>query len=130
VSFIQLVALRTTGWTASAVRRYVLDMTRRGTFDPLEATQEPRWYTVRNMYGALLEARELPPGADLKRVFVEAILKWMDDGWQLQEFHSRTGTFFCDRAGERRMIDITPTNPGRTQTGGIPQRLPCANCDD
>ncbi len=42
---------------------------------------------------ALLEARELPPGADLKRVFVEAILKWMDAGWNLKEFHSVTGNF-------------------------------------
>jgi hypothetical protein len=48
--------------------------------------QEPRWYSVRNMHGALLELRELPPGTDLKRVFVEAILKWMDDGWKLKEF--------------------------------------------
>jgi hypothetical protein len=103
---------------------------RRSTFDPLEPTQQPRWYTVRNMYGALLEARELPAGVDLKRVFVEAILKWMDDGWKLKEFHSRTGTFFCDRAGDRRMIDITPTNPGRTQSGGILMRAPCASCDD
>lgn len=85
---------------------------------------------MRNMYGALLEASELPAGVDLKRVFVEAILKWMDDGWKLKEFHSRTGTFFCDREGERRMIDITPTFPGRTQSGGIPQRSSCTNCED
>jgi hypothetical protein len=87
---------------------------RRSSFDPVEPTQEPRWYAVRNMYGTLLEARELPPGADLKRVFVEAILKWMDDGWQLKEFHSRTGTFFCDRRGERRMVEITPTRLNET----------------
>jgi hypothetical protein len=102
---------------------------RRSSFDPLEPTQEPRWYTVRNMYGALLEARELPPGADLKRVFVEAILKWMDDGWKLKEFHSRTGHVLLRPGGERRMIDITPTNPGSVQAGGVLQR-PCMNCED
>jgi hypothetical protein len=42
------------------------------------------------MYGALLGARELPPGVDLKRVFVAAILKWIDAGWKLKEFSSRT----------------------------------------
>jgi hypothetical protein len=103
---------------------------RRGSFDPLEKTDKPRWYVVRNMHGALLEARELPPGAELRRVFVEAILKWMDDGWKLKEFHSRTGTFFCDGGGERRRIDITPSYPGRTQSSGIPQRSPCANCEE
>ena len=52
----------------------------------------------------------------------------MDDGWKLKEFHSRTGTFFCDRGGERRMIDITPSNPGTVQSGGISSRT-CADCD-
>ena len=105
-------------------------MTRRGTFDPLEPTQEPRWYTVRNMHGALLEASELPPDADLKRVFVEAILRWISAGWTLKEFHSRTGCFFCDCGVERRMVEITPSRPGKVQTGGIPQRSICPNCED
>jgi hypothetical protein len=46
---------------------------RRARFDPLEPTEEPHWYTVRNMYGKLLEARLLPPGRDLKRAFVAAL---------------------------------------------------------
>jgi hypothetical protein len=47
-------------------------MARRTVFDPLEPTKEPRWYEVRNMHGALLESRLLPPGSNLKRVFVAA----------------------------------------------------------
>jgi len=121
--------MRTTVWTPRAAASYGPHM-RRNVYDPLEPTQAPRWYSVRNMHGALLEARELLPGADLKRVFVEAILRWMDDGWRLKEFSSRTGTFFCDRGGERRMIDISPNYPGRTQSGGIPQRSSCTNCED
>jgi hypothetical protein len=105
-------------------------MPRRASFDPLEPTQEARWYAVRNMYGALLEARELPPGADLKRIFVAAILEWMDAGWKLKEFSSRTGVFFCDRGVDRRMVEITPTHPGRTQSGGVPHPPPCLNCED
>jgi hypothetical protein len=84
----------------------------RSVYDPLEPTTEPRWYAVRNMYGALLEARELPAGADLKRVFVAAILEWIDAGWKLKEFSSRTGVFFCDRGVDRRMVEITPSDPG------------------
>lgn len=87
-------------------------MARRHIFDPLEPTKEPRWYEVRNMHGSLLETRPLPAGSDLKRVFVAAMLTWIDAGWQLGEFTSRSGTFFCTRGVERRMVGITPTNPG------------------
>jgi hypothetical protein len=79
---------------------------RRHVFDPLEPTEEPRWYEVRNMHGALLEARLLPPGSDFKRAFVAAMLDCIDAGWQLAEFSSRVGTFVGTRGVERRMICI------------------------
>lgn len=85
---------------------------RRNVYDPLESTKEPRWYVVRNMHRAVIEARPLPPGADLKRAFVAAILEHIDTGWRLAEFNSRTGVFFCDKAGERRVVEITPSDPG------------------
>jgi hypothetical protein len=91
---------------------YGFPMARRTVFDPLEPTNEPRWYTVHNMHGALLEARLLPPGGDLKRAFVAPMLECIDDGWQLGELSSRSGTFFCTRGAERRMICITPSDPG------------------
>lgn len=72
-------------------------MARRSVFDPLEPTTEPRWYTVRNMHGALLEAELLAPRTDLKRAFVAAMLQWIDAGWQLGEFSSRGASFFCTR---------------------------------
>jgi hypothetical protein len=93
-------------------------MARRNVFDPLEPTREPRWYTVRNMHNAVLEARVLPPGADLKRAFVAAMLEWIDAGWQLGEFSSTGGVFFCTRGTERRMVCITPSDPGTEQTYG------------
>jgi hypothetical protein len=87
-------------------------MVRRSVFDPLEPTKEPRWYTVRNMHGALLEARPLAAGSDLKRTLVASMLEWIDAGWKLGEFGSRRGTFFCTRGAERRMVCITPSDPG------------------
>ena len=39
-------------------------------------------YAVRNMHGAVLAARQLQPGTDLKRAFVAAMLQWIDAGWQ------------------------------------------------
>jgi len=41
--------------------------------DSLETSREACWYTVRNMQGALLEARLLPADFDLKRANVAAI---------------------------------------------------------
>jgi hypothetical protein len=97
------------------VVRYRLPMGRRSVFDPLEHSQEPRWYAVRNMHNALLEVRPLPPGTNLKRAFVAAMLEWIDAGWELGEFSSVGGTFFCTRHIERRMVCITPTNPGQVR---------------
>jgi hypothetical protein len=109
---IQLVALRSTGWTLAYLRSYGIGMARRTVFDPLETTQQPRWYEVRNMHGALLESHLLPAGCDLKRAFVAAMLEFIDAGWRLGEFSSRIGTFFCTRGAERRMVGISPSDPG------------------
>jgi len=68
-------------------------MRRRSVFDPLEPTTEPRWYVVRNMHRAVLEARPLTPGANLKRAFVAAMLEHIDAGWELGEFSSTGGVF-------------------------------------
>jgi hypothetical protein len=91
---------------------------RRSVYDPLETTKEPRWYEVRDMHGRVLESRLLPAGTDLKRTFVAAMLEHIDAGWQLGEFGSRGGTFFCTRGPKRRMVSITPTAPGTPQTYG------------
>lgn len=87
-------------------------MGRRNVFDPLEPTKEPRWYEVRNMRRGLLEVRLLPADTNLKRAFVAAMLEWIDAGWNLGEFSSSSGTFFCTRGVERRMVCITPSDPG------------------
>jgi hypothetical protein len=85
---------------------------RRTVFGPLEPTKEPRWYVVRNMHRTVIEARALPAGANLKRTLVVSMLEHIDAGWRLREFSSRMRFFFCDKAGERRMVEITPSEPG------------------
>jgi hypothetical protein len=105
-------------------------MARRHVFDPLEPTKEPRWYEVRNMHGALLDVRPLMHGADLKRAFVVAMLEWIDAGWQLAEFSSRGSHFFCTRGLERRMVGITPTDPGIARVYDAVPGPRCASCED
>ena len=103
---------------------------RRSTFDPLEPTKEPRWYEVRDMHNRLLEHRLLPAGSDLKRAFVMAMLEHIDAGWQLGEFGSRGGVFFCTRGSERRMVSITPTAPGSSQKFGASHLTASPGHDD
>ena len=102
---------------------------RRNASNPLEPTDEPRWYTVRSMHGALLEARVLPRGSDLKRVFVSAMLAWLDAGWQLGEFSSVSGTFFCTRGAERRMVGISFGNPQLAHRYGAAHLMGCPSCE-
>jgi len=83
---------------------------RRGSFDPLEKTDQPRWYVVRTMHGAILEVRQLPPGTHLKRAFLQAMLDYIDAGWEIAEFRSRTGVFFAQCATDRHQVDISPTD--------------------
>ena len=85
---------------------------RRNVYDPLEPTKKPRWYVVRNMQRAVLEARQLEPTADLTRALVAAMQEHIDAGWQLGDFSSRKGHFFCSKGGERRMVEVSPSDPG------------------
>ena len=85
---------------------------RRGSFDPLEKTDQLRWYVVRSMHGAILEVRQLPPGTHLKRAFLQAMLDYIDAGWEIAEFKSRTGVFFAQGNGDRHQVDISPTDQG------------------
>jgi hypothetical protein len=73
---------------------------RRNVYDPLEPSSEARWYVVRDRLSRVVQARALPPGTDLMRVLVTAMLERIDVGWRLGEFGSTGGTFFCTRGGE------------------------------
>lgn len=88
-------------------------MARRNAFDPLEPTLEPRWYVARDRLNAILEARALAAGTDLKRIFVAAMLERIDAGWQIGEFSSRGGSFFCTRGMERCQVGIEAADPGQ-----------------
>jgi hypothetical protein len=40
------------------------------------------------------------------------MLEHVEAGWHLGEFSSSTGHFFCTQGGERRMVEISPSDPG------------------
>jgi hypothetical protein len=55
--------------------------------------------------------RPLPADFNLKRAFIAAMLEWIDAGWEIAQFSSKAGVFFCNKGVERRMIEVSPTNP-------------------
>src|SRR6185437_16905291 len=103
---------------------------RRALFDPLQRRDEPTWLVVRNMTGTILDSEEIPAGVDLKRRFAVAMLAWMDAGWQLGEFSSAGGTFFCAKGPERRMVGIQPTEPGHPLQSGTAGLQGCPTCGE
>ena len=105
-------------------------MPRRNVFDALEPSKEPRWYTVRNMHGALLESRLLPAGSDLKRTFLVAMLDHIDAGRLLGEFSSTGAVFFCTRGAERRMVSVTPCAPDHMHKYGAAHLTESPGRDD
>jgi hypothetical protein len=58
------------------------------------------------------------------------MLEWIDAGWQLGEFSSTGGVFFCTRGTERRMVSITPSEPGIEHRYGASHLTESPGCDD
>jgi len=100
--------------------------------DPLEPTTAPRWHVVRTMQGSVVESHPIPAGTDLKRLLIELMLRWIDAGWQIGEFSSGGGTFFCTRQNERRMVSISPTDPHNPPAPmyDIARQGGCPTCED
>src|ERR1039458_9911393 len=79
-------------------------------------------YEPQRRYATLVRASSIFSGAnagrpsifgfDVKRAFVAAMLEWIDAGWQLGEFNSRSVHFFCTKIVELQMVEISPTDSG------------------
>lgn len=99
---------------------------RRNDFDCLKTTNEPRWLVVSDMTSRVLAWLEFGPGEDLRRRFAEVVAATYASGWEVEEFDSHSGHFFCRRGTERRYVAIQPTLP--TDRAGI-WTLPAAAAD-
>jgi len=85
--------------------------TRRSRFDPLQTCDQPRWLTIRDAFGRLLEHRRLERDADLKGAMVKALADHADGGWTLESYSSELACSFCHRGQERRQITIEHADP-------------------
>ena len=86
--------------------------------DSLTAVDHPTWLTARDPFGALLESRELPAGADLRSVLMTEYELRRSDGWQCEEPPAKNfAGFFCSKAGLRVLVNIAPEDPTIEKTG-------------
>ncbi len=102
---------------------------RRNRHDPLERCPLQRWLVVWDMQFNVLEATELPPNTDLRATMHESMQRWAQQGWNV-EGDARFGSFFCHRAGARRLIAISPLDPARFAGAGPSWRQPCPDCGE
>lgn len=84
---------------------------RHNDFETLRAVDSQRWLVVSNVSGRVLAWVEFAPQENLKRRFAEAVAAAYDAGWDVEDFDSRYGRFFCRRGEERRYVAIGPTAP-------------------
>jgi hypothetical protein len=103
---------------------------RRTAYNPLEPATTPHWYVVRSMHGTIIESRQLSAGTNLKRAFIAAMLDLLDNGWSIGEFSSTSGTFFCNRSPDRRMVSIDPTDPHDVPMNSASHLGGCPTCGD
>jgi hypothetical protein len=102
---------------------------RRDPYNPLAPSPKARWLIVWDMQFNVLDCTELAPHTDLAALMQHTARQWSAHGWAV-ESDARYGSFFCRRAGERRLIAISAADPSQ-RTGGGPSWYPsCPTCGE
>jgi hypothetical protein len=92
-------------------------MARRSTHDPLQPRSAATWLVVRDQYGKLVEATELKPGVDLRKVLTAERDARAAAGWDAESIGAHCSFFFCKRDGVRLFVGIQVRDP-RSQGNG------------
>jgi hypothetical protein len=85
----------------------------RYTFPAYNKSPTPRYVVVWDLQWLVLECQRLEPGADLSGAMAAAMGRLEAEGW-LAEGSAEYGFVFIRRAGERRLLMLTPRDPCRT----------------
>lgn len=102
---------------------------RRNPYNPLAPSPKPRWLIVWDMQFHLLDSTELAPYTDLAVVMAQTAQQWQQEGWTV-ESDARYGSFFCHRAGVRRLIAISAADPTQPTGGGPSWHDACPTCHE
>ncbi len=102
---------------------------RRDSYNPLARSARPSWLVVWDMQFNLLDSTELAPRTDLAAVIEASAAQWRERGWTV-ESGARFGSFFCNRAGERRLVAISAADPAQPTGGGPSRHESCPTCGE
>jgi hypothetical protein len=75
-----------------------------------DKTTLPRFIAIWDLQWALIEHTRVAPGCDLSAAMSAAIQRIESEGWQA-EGQPTFGFVFIARAGERRLLMLTPRDP-------------------
>jgi hypothetical protein len=75
-----------------------------------ERDTTPRWVAVFGLQWQVIERQRVDPATDLCGAMTAAIERQAADGWRI-EADPRFGFAFIRRAGERRLLMLTPRDP-------------------
>jgi len=81
------------------------------------------------MQGRVLDATLLEPGTDLHAALACAMDRLAMEGWAIED-DGRYGSFFCNRAGVRRLVHVRPTDPAVTDLYGPSTFDRCPSCGE
>lgn len=79
-------------------------------------SKEMRWLIENDSWRNVRKFEALPPGTDLLRAFLMALVRYHDEGWTLHEFSSFSAECFAHKNDLRIVVQITsedPTKPPR-----------------
>jgi len=102
---------------------------RRDPYNPLKPSAKPRWLIVWDMQFNVLDSTELAPFADLVAAMDRQAKQWQELGWTI-ESDARFGSFFCHRAGIRRLIAISANDPALHTGAGPSWHDSCPTCGE
>lgn len=83
----------------------------RYTFPAFSPSSQPRYVVLWDLHWHALEVERLAPAADLSGAMAAAIARLDADGWRA-EATPEYGFVFVRREAERRLLTLTPRDPG------------------
>ena len=88
-------------------------MAGRYTFPAFNKAPTPRYVVLWDLQWQVVDSQRLEPAADLSGAMAAAIERLEGEGWQA-EATPEYGFVFVRRAGERRLLMLTPRDPQDT----------------
>jgi len=83
---------------------------RRTRHDPYARSAQAAYIVIFDMQHQVIEVQRLAPATALRGAMVATIERLAADGWQA-EGSADYGSVFVQRAGERRLLMLTPRDP-------------------